>query len=71
MRRPEGAYFFLLHISIISNIFYSSGTLQTTQAQFKSAFGWGLTKRIENHGLSKFKANIEKVGSLFQSFFHI
>jgi len=35
-------------------------TLQTTQARFISGFGWGLTKRIENHGLSKFKANIQK-----------
>jgi len=35
-------------------------TVQTTQARFVSGFGWGLTKRIENHGLSKFKANIQK-----------
>jgi len=35
-------------------------TLQTTQGRFISAFGWGLTKRIENHGLNKFKANIQK-----------
>ena len=38
-----------------------SGTLQTTQAIFVSRFGWGLTKRIENHGLAKFKANIQRV----------
>ncbi|OCB85204.1 developmentally regulated GTP-binding protein [Sanghuangporus baumii] len=38
----------------------NGGTLQTTQAQFISRFGWGLTKRIENHGLAKFKANIQR-----------
>jgi len=35
-------------------------TLQTTRARFVSAFGWGLTKRIENHGLSRFKANVQR-----------
>jgi len=35
-------------------------TLQTTQARFVSDFGWGLTKRIENHGLSRFKASIQR-----------
>ncbi|PAV22253.1 MSF1-domain-containing [Pyrrhoderma noxium] len=35
-------------------------TLQNTQARFVSGFGWGLTKRIENHGLAKFKANIQR-----------
>lgn len=35
-------------------------TVQTTQARFISGFGWGLTKRIENHGLNRFKANIQK-----------
>ncbi|KAI5123711.1 hypothetical protein M0805_000305 [Coniferiporia weirii] len=35
-------------------------TKQTTQARFVSGFGWGLTKRIENHGLNKFKANLQK-----------
>ncbi|THH11772.1 hypothetical protein EW145_g440 [Phellinidium pouzarii] len=35
-------------------------TQQTTQARFVSGFGWGLTKRIESHGLNKFKANIQR-----------
>ncbi|KAH8120515.1 MSF1-domain-containing protein [Phellopilus nigrolimitatus] len=35
-------------------------TLQTTHARFVSRFGWGLTKRIESHGLNKFKANIQR-----------
>ncbi|KLO19984.1 MSF1-domain-containing protein [Schizopora paradoxa] len=35
-------------------------TMQTTQARFVSGFGWGLTKRIESHGLNKFKANIQR-----------
>ncbi|KAI0336148.1 MSF1-domain-containing protein [Cubamyces sp. BRFM 1775] len=35
-------------------------TLQTTEAFFLSGFGWGLTKRIENYGLAKFKANLQR-----------
>ncbi len=35
--------------------------MQTTQARFVSGFGWGLTKRIESHGLNKFKANVQRV----------
>lgn len=38
-----------------------SKTLQTTEARFVSGLGWGLTKRIENHGLARFKANIQRV----------
>ena len=38
-------------------------TLQTTEAFFLSGFGWGLTKRIENYGLAKFKANLQRVRS--------
>ncbi|KIM85420.1 hypothetical protein PILCRDRAFT_361089 [Piloderma croceum F 1598] len=35
-------------------------TLQTTEASIVSGFGWGLTKRIENHGLARFKANVQR-----------
>jgi len=35
-------------------------TLQTTEARILSGFGWGLTKRIENHGLMRFKANVQR-----------
>jgi len=35
-------------------------TLQTTDARILSGFGWGLTKRIESHGLSRFKANVQR-----------
>jgi len=35
-------------------------TLQTTEARIVSGFGWGLTKRIENHGLARFKANVQR-----------
>ncbi|KAH9853094.1 MSF1-domain-containing protein [Lenzites betulinus] len=35
-------------------------TLQTTEAFFLSGFGWGLTKKIENYGLAKFKANLQR-----------
>ncbi|KAF9270573.1 MSF1-domain-containing protein [Marasmius fiardii PR-910] len=36
-------------------------TLQTTEARVLSSFGWGLTKRIETHGLNKFKAHVQRV----------
>jgi hypothetical protein len=39
-------------------------TLQTTEARIVSGFGWGLTKRIENHGLARFKANVQRVSRL-------
>jgi len=35
-------------------------TLQTTEARIISGFGWGLTKRIESHGLQRFKANVQR-----------
>lgn len=35
-------------------------TLQTTEARIRSGFGWGLTKKIENHGLKRFKANVQR-----------
>ncbi|CAL1696317.1 unnamed protein product [Somion occarium] len=35
-------------------------TLQTTEAKFISGFGWGLTKRIENHGLARFKSHVQR-----------
>lgn len=36
-------------------------TIQRTEARVFSRFGWGLTKKIENHGLAKFKANMQRV----------
>lgn len=42
-------------------ICFCSKTLQTTEAFFLSGFGWGLTKKIENYGLAKFKANLQRV----------
>jgi len=38
----------------------SGKTIQTTEARIVSGFGWGLTKRIENHGLTRFKANVQR-----------
>ena len=38
-------------------------TLQMNEARIVSRFGWGLTKTIENHGLAKFKTNIQRVSS--------
>jgi len=36
-------------------------TLQMNEARIVSRFGWGLTKTIENHGLAKFKTNLQRV----------
>ena len=33
------------------------------EARIVSRFGWGLTKTIENHGLAKFKTNLQRVSS--------
>ncbi|KAF9066088.1 PRELI-like family-domain-containing protein [Rhodocollybia butyracea] len=35
-------------------------TIQTTEARVFSGFGWGLTKRIESHGLNRFKAHVQR-----------
>ncbi|KAI0786105.1 MSF1-domain-containing protein [Abortiporus biennis] len=35
-------------------------TIQHTEARFVSGFGWGLTKRIESHGVAKFKAHVHR-----------
>ncbi|EGO02716.1 hypothetical protein SERLA73DRAFT_84484 [Serpula lacrymans var. lacrymans S7.3] len=35
-------------------------TLQTTEANITSKFGWGLTKKIESHGLARFKAHVQR-----------
>ena len=39
-----------------------SKTLQTTEARIRSGFGWGLTQRIESHGMAKFKSHLQRVG---------
>jgi hypothetical protein len=38
-----------------------SKTQQITEARIRSGIGWGLTKRIENYGLNRFKANMQRV----------
>jgi len=35
-------------------------TLQINEARIVSRFGWGLAKAIENHGLAKFKTNLQR-----------
>jgi hypothetical protein len=54
--------------SSYSSLFYSK-TLQTTEARIVSGFGWGLTKRIENYGLTRFKANVQRVCIVITVFF--
>lgn len=55
-------HFLALNCPFSSNLRYSK-TSQYTEARVMSNFGWGLAKRIENHGLAKFKANIQRVSS--------
>ena len=40
-------------------------TLQINEARIVSRFGWGLAKAIENHGLVKFKTNLQRVSPTF------
>ena len=35
-------------------------TLQTTEARIVSEFGWGLTKQIENYGLTRFRKIVQR-----------
>lgn len=35
-------------------------TFHTSQVSIVSRFGWGLTKKIEDHGLSKFRQNLQR-----------
>lgn len=49
------------HFRLLTVPISCSKTLQTTEAMFLSGFGWGLTKKIENYGLAKFKANLQRV----------
>jgi PRELI-like family len=60
---PEG-YGTLFYVFIFEINKMARKTLQTTEARILSGFGWGLTKRIENHGLSRFKANVQRVCAL-------
>lgn len=57
---PEG-YTTPFHVSLFYVNGWARKTLQTTEARILSGFGWGLTKRIESHGLSRFKANVQRV----------
>jgi hypothetical protein len=57
---PEG-FVFYLHIVSLHFISFIRQTLQQTEARIISNFGWGLTKQIENHGLNKFKTNLQRV----------
>ena len=55
-------------ISVSDALYLCRKTLQTTEARIVSGFGWGLTKRIENHGLARFKANVQRVCSSTTSY---
>lgn len=59
-QNAEGYVF--LFVNIPHNLtLVDSKTLQHTEARIVSRFGWGLTKKIENHGLTRFKANMQRV----------
>lgn len=51
---------FICNCRVIYRVPFSK-TLQRTEARIVSRFGWGLSKRIEHHGLTRFQANILKV----------
>jgi len=64
----NGYVFFSLGIDEIdvrsraySTLSHSRMTIQKTTASVVSNFGWGLTKRIEKYGVTKFKSNLERV----------
>ena len=66
---PEGYVCFTVHL--ISHILLYSfvrKTLQQTEARIISNFGWGLTKQIENHGLNRFKANLQRVSLILRGY---
>ncbi len=52
--------FFSVSPTLVSSLFQRK-TLQTTEAQIVSGFGWGLTRQIENYGLARFRKNVQRV----------
>jgi hypothetical protein len=48
---------------------FRSRTVQLTEAYITSKFGWGLTRRIESHGLARFKAHVQRVRLFYCLFF--
>lgn len=70
-QNDEGCVPYVFHriVEPLTTIFRSR-TVQTTEAYITSKFGWGLTRRIENHGLARFKAHVQRV-RLFCSLFLI
>lgn len=63
LQEAEDGYVFhapSLAFRFLPAIFHRT-TIHRTDAQFKSALGWGLTRRIEEYSASRFKNNIEKV----------
>lgn len=60
---PDGQVPCFAH-RFVSHLYFRK-TLQHTEARIFSRFGWGLTKKIENHGLHKFKTNLQRVSSKF------
>jgi hypothetical protein len=63
LRHLTGRFSCFVH-NLTSHFSYRR-TLQHTEARIFSRFGWGLTKKIENHGFHKFKANFQRVSFRF------
>lgn len=63
-KQAEDGYAFQTLALTTSSLIFRSKTLQTTEARIISGFGWGLTKRIESHGLQRFKTNVQRVSIL-------
>lgn len=60
-KQKRSEYVFLLLEAYWLNGRCFSKTLQNTEVRIASGFGWGLTKRIETYGITKFKQNLQRV----------
>ncbi|KAG2155470.1 PRELI-like family-domain-containing protein [Suillus clintonianus] len=59
-QNEEGYVSLIRHTRPALTAVSSSRTVQTTEAYITSKFGWGMTKRIESHGLARFKAHVQR-----------
>jgi hypothetical protein len=66
-QNEDGYVSLILHTRVSLMAVSRSRTVQTTEAYITSRFGWGMTKRIESHGLARFKAHVQRV-SVFYCF---
>ncbi|MBF3355631.1 hypothetical protein ISU91_21110, partial [Leptospira borgpetersenii serovar Hardjo-bovis] len=65
IRQTEDGYVSQVPNLFSVNSFCLRKTVQPTEARVLSGFGWGLTKRIESHGLNRFKAHVHRVRRVY------